>query len=220
MKNKKISTWISVLCVFCAVLASGIYNAVQDEKNAYDDITVAGEIKPSESPALLKVPEPLAVPNPTKSPTKTKTEPVPEQTEPAKPVAASKVFSLPTSGTETLGFSDEKLVYFPALSEWRCHLGIDFVPQDTDIVLSVSGRKVEKIYEDHLFGTTVCIDHGEGLKSFYASLSEVTVEEGQEIPENAEIGKMGQTAQIEEGIHLHFFMDKDGKAVNPFGNKA
>ena len=181
---------------------------------------VVSEIKPSESPALLKVPEPLAVPNSTKSPTKMKAEPTSESTAPAKPVAASKVFSLPTSGTETLGFSDEKLVYFPALSEWRCHLGIDFVPEDSDTVLTVSGGKVEKIFEDHLFGTTVCIDHGEGLKSFYASLSEVTVSEGQEISDGAEIGKMGQTAQIEAGIHLHFYMEKDGVLINPFGNKA
>lgn len=220
MKNKKISTYIAVLCVFSAVLASGIYNTVRDKKSTQSDMDVVSEIKPSESPALLKVPEPLAVPNSTKSPTKMKAEPTSESTAPAKPVAASKVFSLPTSGTETLGFSDEKLVYFPALSEWRCHLGIDFVPEDSDTVLTVSGGKVEKIFEDHLFGTTVCIDHGEGLKSFYASLSEVTVSEGQEISDGAEIGKMGQTAQIEAGIHLHFYMEKDGVLINPFGNKA
>ncbi|MBQ7036257.1 MAG: peptidoglycan DD-metalloendopeptidase family protein [Clostridia bacterium] len=218
MKNKKISTWIAILCVFCAILSSGIYSAVKDGKNKEKDVSVVSEIEPYETPAILKVPEPLAVPSPAKSPTKTKIE-TPEETKEATPVSTSKVFSLPTSGTESMPFSDEKLVYFPQLSEWRCHLGIDFVPNDSDVVLAVADGKIEKIYEDHLFGTTVCIDHGDGLKSFYASLSEVTATEGQEIKQGAEIGKMGQTAQIEEGIHLHFFMEKDGKAINPFGNK-
>lgn len=220
MKNKKVSTWISVLCVFCAILASGIYNARQNEKNTYENVEVVSEIKPSETPTVLTVPEPLAVPKPVNAPEEKEAEHFEEKTIEAKPAASSSSFSLPTSGTETLGFSDEKLVYFPALSEWRCHLGIDFVPQDTDVVLSVSGGKVEKVYEDHLYGTTVCIDHGEGLKSYYASLSEATVEKGQEIGAGAEVGKMGQTAQIEEGIHLHFYMEKDGVLINPFGNKA
>ncbi len=216
MKKINKRTWISVLCVFCAIVASSVYNAMREGEKPEEELALVSEITPTATPIPLKIPAPLATPQhtPQKTPEQT-----PKESPEAKAVSAPKAFLLPSSGEVALPFSDKTLSYFPSLGEWRCHLGVDFTPSDSDKVLAVANGKVEKIYEDHLFGSTVCIDHGDGLKSFYASLAASTVSEGQDVAAGTEIGRMGETACAEAGVHLHFSMEKDGNPIDPFGNK-
>ena len=64
-------------------------------------------------------------------------------------------------------------------------------------------------------GLTTFIDHGQGVFSGYAHLSEILVEEGQFVNEGELIGLIGKTGRV-TGPHLHWDIWVNGKQVDPF----
>ena len=60
----------------------------------------------------------------------------------------------------------------------------------------------------------VIIDHGNGLTTRYAHLSEIKVKQGQKINRWEIIGLVGQTGRA-TGPHLHYEVMIDGRPVNP-----
>ena len=58
------------------------------------------------------------------------------------------------------------------------------------------------------------LDHGWGLYSLYGHLSEILVQEGQEVSRGDLIGRLGNTG-LSTGAHLHWEMRVGGVAVNP-----
>jgi len=218
MKKFKPGTWIAIGCVVIAVLATQIYNGIPKGSITENEISVISESFPTppppiSTPTIKQTPSPMLEKN-----TEILNEaaaPVNAMIEPEKNLE----FHLPSSGEISRPFSDKELVNFSSIKEWRCHLGIDFLPAENDAVLAVADGVVEKIYEDHLYGTTVMIDHGDSLKSYYSSLSAVSVSEGETVDVGKELGRMGETSVAETGIHLHFSMEKNGKPIDPMGEK-
>jgi murein DD-endopeptidase MepM/ murein hydrolase activator NlpD len=64
-------------------------------------------------------------------------------------------------------------------------------------------------------GFTIFIDHGQGVFSGYAHLSEILVEEGQFVNEGELIGLIGKTGRV-TGPHLHWDIWVNGNQVDPF----
>lgn len=80
------------------------------------------------------------------------------------------------------------------------------------------GGTVEQVCQDDLMGTTVVIDHGDGLQSAYSNLAAVpTVSVGDTVSTGSVIGSVGETALAEHNraAHLHLEMLRDGVAVDP-----
>ena len=132
---------------------------------------------------------------------------------------APVVFTYPVTNY-TLGrsYSDTKLVYNETLKEYTTHLGIDFIVPDGSSVVASYGGTVESISYDSLTGTTIVLDHGDGLKTSYMSLSsDVAVKEGQAVKTGEVIGKASSSATGEQslGAHLHFEAMQDGEYINP-----
>lgn len=129
------------------------------------------------------------------------------------------VFTYPVKNY-TLGntYSDESLVYNSTLNEYTTHLGVDFiVPDGAEVVSSFKGT-IESILFDNLTGTTIIIDHGDGLKTSYGSLSsETSVTEGMTVEAGEVIGKASTSASAEHnlGAHVHFEVSENGTLVNP-----
>ncbi len=96
------------------------------------------------------------------------------------------------------------------------HSGVDIkAPTGTKVVASNRGRVV--VAEDLFFtGNTVVIDHGMGLYTIYAHLSELAVEEGDAVGRSQEIGKVGATGRV-TGPHLHWAAKLMGARVDPEG---
>jgi hypothetical protein len=65
-----------------------------------------------------------------------------------------------------------------------------------------------------IYGNCVVLDHGMGVQSLYAHLSNVTVEVGDRINRGETIGRSGATG-LAGGDHLHFTVLVAGRPVNP-----
>lgn len=68
--------------------------------------------------------------------------------------------------------------------------------------------------DDEALGISVVIDHGNGVTTVYGHLSELRVEEGDEVEIGEVIGIGGSTGDS-TGNHLHFEVRKDGETVDP-----
>lgn len=64
------------------------------------------------------------------------------------------------------------------------------------------------------YGHLIILDHGGGLASYYAHLSEIRVKAGERVAKGDWIGRVGATGNV-TGPHLHFEIRKNGKPQNP-----
>jgi len=130
----------------------------------------------------------------------------------------SKVFTWPVQGAVLRDYSVEALSPDPTMGDWRTHGGLDIAAGQGVNVLSISAGTVEQIYDDMLMGTTVVVDHGGGLKSWYCNLDpETAVQVGDQVDIGAVLGTVGGTAMAEVGEqpHLHLETLLDGQPVDP-----
>ncbi len=95
------------------------------------------------------------------------------------------------------------------------HKGYDFDGKTGDPVYPIMEGAVKTIeISKYGYGKSIVINHGNKTESRYAHLSEIEVEEGQEVTNETEIGKMGATGKA-VGDHLHLEVYENGKTVNP-----
>jgi murein DD-endopeptidase MepM/ murein hydrolase activator NlpD len=98
------------------------------------------------------------------------------------------------------------------------HKGVDYAAfTGSQVVAPARGKVILAGYEKSGFavhGNCLFIDHGQGVISAYLHLSEIQVEQGQEVQAGQLIGKVGATG-IATGPHLHFGVYVNGHNVNP-----
>lgn len=94
------------------------------------------------------------------------------------------------------------------------HNGLDLHGDEGDEVVAVWNGRVSAVYITEDGGLTVVIEHGNGLTTKYKHLSNVLVEEGQEVKQYEPIAEVGATGRV-TGPHLHFEVILDGESVNP-----
>lgn len=128
------------------------------------------------------------------------------------------VFTMPVSGSVLTAFSANKPVYDKTMDDWRVHDGVDITGTEGTPVKACASGTVSEVKVDDMLGQEVIIDHGNGLKSIYANLTnQVTVKKGQKVEVGDTIGAIGETAQAEiaESPHLHIEMTRNGKYIDP-----
>src|SRR5699024_4116164 len=83
-----------------------------------------------------------------------------------------------------------------------------------DVTASLSGT-VETVKEDPLLGNVVTISHGDDMKTYYASLEEVIVKEGQTVEQGDILGNAGESLLGQQnGVHVHFEFTKNDEKQN------
>lgn len=93
------------------------------------------------------------------------------------------------------------------------HAGVDFPAQTGTPVYSSQAGKVVLAENLYYSGNTVVIDHGYGIYTMYAHLSEIGVQPDDLVKAGQEIGKVGATGRV-TGPHLHWGLTIDHARVN------
>jgi len=102
----------------------------------------------------------------------------------------------------------------PVTKEEKMHGGIDIAADRGDVVISAAKGVVEKVGEDEFNGKYVVIKHDQGLKTYYAHLSEICVIDNETVDDNTKIGLAGDTG-LATGVNLHFEVKLNGERVDP-----
>jgi murein DD-endopeptidase MepM/ murein hydrolase activator NlpD len=128
------------------------------------------------------------------------------------------VYTMPVSGAILTQFSGDEPTYDQTMGDWRVHDGVDIAGAQGTPVKACAAGTVTQVKVDDMLGQEVVIDHGNGIVSTYANLTnQVTVKQGQHVDAGDTIGCIGNTAQAEIALapHLHFEISKNGVDVDP-----
>lgn len=141
--------------------------------------------------------------------------------DPDTPSGGEIVFSLPVENA-TLGAS-YTFWHNQTLNRYYLHTGVDFKAEAGTKVSAAYSGTVESVTDTLLEGGKVVIDHGNGLKSEYASIDVAAgLKVGNKVTKGQQIGTVSAAADVmgnefKEGSHLHFSVTKDGESVDPEG---
>lgn len=127
-------------------------------------------------------------------------------------------YALPL-GTDILkDYSPEVPTYSATMGDWRTHSGIDFKAAEGEQVKAISYGTITDIYDDALWGTTVEIDHGNGVTAKYCGFNKETLEikKGATVESGSLLGYLGTIpCEKSELSHLHFEVYYNGENVEP-----
>ncbi len=127
--------------------------------------------------------------------------------------AAGRLLRNPTDDAcLSSGFGDRP----SATGGGREHLGLDLVGGIGSLIYAAGPGKVTTARWRGDFGLFVEIDHGHGVHTRYAHLSELNprVVSGAEVAGGMAIGRMGATGNA-TGVHLHYEVLAGGWHVDP-----
>lgn len=96
----------------------------------------------------------------------------------------------------------------------RYHYGVDIDLETGDAVGSAFDGKVRIAKKSKSYGNVIVVRHSNGLETYYAHLSKINVEIGQEVYAGEIIGLGGNTGHS-HGSHLHFEIRYLGQPINP-----
>ncbi len=128
------------------------------------------------------------------------------------------VYTWPVKGEILREFSVDVLSEDITMGDWRTHDGVDIMSPLGTSVLSPSDGVVLSVEEDDLMGTTVVIEHTDGVTSTLSNLSPVAVvQAGDSVSTGTVIGAVGESALSESAMepHLHLSMTLDGQSIDP-----
>lgn len=110
--------------------------------------------------------------------------------------------------TSTFGYRKD-----PFTRRVRHHDGVDIAARTgTRVIATAKGKVVEAGYDGY-YGYVVKIDHGNGLETWYAHLSQCLVKAGESVKRSQIVGAIGTTGRT-TGPHLHYEVRKQGKPVD------
>lgn len=94
------------------------------------------------------------------------------------------------------------------------HNGVDLPAKTGEIVYSSAAGHILATEKDEYYGNLIIVDHFNGYKTYYAHLSDFSVETGNFIEKNGSIGFCGSTG-YSTGPHLHYSISYDGEFIDP-----
>jgi len=104
----------------------------------------------------------------------------------------------------------------PINGSHRVHTGLDMPGRAGTPILAAAVGTISFAGRAGGYGQMVEIDHGNGLKTRYAHLSQILVRPGDTVSLQQTIALMGSTGRS-TGNHLHFEVRVNGRATDPRG---
>lgn len=135
-----------------------------------------------------------------------------------EPVDKPITFIMPVETVISIGDYSDTMVWNGTMGWYSAHKAIDIYANEGTNVLAVYDGTVLNVQTTLLQGTTVTIDHGNGLYSVYNSLADgdsVTV--GQTVKQGDIIGtvSLSNRQEYKDGAHLHFEVMENGELIDP-----
>ncbi|MFM7141519.1 MAG: M23 family metallopeptidase, partial [Alphaproteobacteria bacterium] len=96
----------------------------------------------------------------------------------------------------------------------QTHLGTDLASVKLAPVVAAARGRVLWAGDLGIYGNAVVLDHGLGLETLYAHLTDTVVAPGQMVERGATLGRSGQTG-LAGGDHLHYSTMIHGRHVDP-----
>lgn len=117
----------------------------------------------------------------------------------------------PVQGTVTseFGYRDH-----PTIGRYAPHGGVDIAADTGTPVAAFADGTVESAGEDSDFGRWVRLSHANGVSSFYAHCSKISVKEGEQIRAGQTVALVGSSG-ASTGPHLHFEIRLNGVRLDP-----
>ncbi len=103
----------------------------------------------------------------------------------------------------------------PFSGEGAFHTGVDLTAPSGTPVHATADGVVESAGWAGAYGKLVVVDHGNGLETYYAHLSECLAIPGQEVRRGQVIALSGGTGRA-TGPHMHYEVRLHGTPVNPY----
>lgn len=118
-------------------------------------------------------------------------------------------------GSKMAGFGDQRTYYYNNQEiDHQTHLGIDLA-STRHAEARAANRGIVKFADNlGIYGNTVILDHGLGVYSLYAHLSQISVAAGETVEQKSLVGLTGASGMA-GGDHLHFSMLINGIFVTP-----
>jgi len=117
-----------------------------------------------------------------------------------------RTFVTPVDGKISSGFGGRK---------GGRHDGVDILaPEGTEVRAASYGVVIYAGDGMRGYGTTVLVDHGEGVTTLYGHLNSFRVKSGDAVASGQVIGAVGRTGNATTS-HLHFEIRSEGEAVDP-----
>lgn len=98
--------------------------------------------------------------------------------------------------------------------EYDFHLGLDIDGETGDPVQASDGGTVTFAGQNSSYGNYIILDHGNGITTRYAHLSNILVSYGDVVYQGQIIGEVGETG-VATGSHLHFEIRINNSSINP-----
>jgi len=117
----------------------------------------------------------------------------------------------PTDGYVTSGYGNR---VSPFTGRQQFHAGLDIAADFGTIVVAPARGRVVYAGVNGPLGRMVELDHGYGLRTHYAHLSNALVSQGQTVERGMRIGEVGSTGRS-TGPHLHYGVEVNGRTVDP-----
>ena len=123
----------------------------------------------------------------------------------------------PTEGDVLMPFSMDTTIYYETLDQYKCNPAMLIKADVNQEVVAAYGGKVTSIMEDHVNGTLLIVDMGNGYKAVYGQMKDISVKEGDSIVKGQALGNVAEPTHYfsKEGSHLYFGLTKDDVPVNP-----
>lgn len=111
----------------------------------------------------------------------------------------------------------DALVFYE--NQYQPNTGIDLTLKDGsefEVVAALSGTVTKVIKDDTLLGNTIEIEHEDGVKTVYQSVTDIQVSQGDQVKKGQTLAAAGKSLLNKEaGVHVHFEIRKANVAVNP-----
>lgn len=102
----------------------------------------------------------------------------------------------------------------PISGNYQFHGGVDIGGKTGDPIAAFAAGTVEYIGKNDSYGQYLQIDHGNGVKSFYAHCSRVLVSKGQTVDLGEKVAEIGSSG-VSTGPHLHLEVKYEKMHLNP-----